>query len=72
MEEQLFLMFFTDTNKQTGLRATGKAGGEGSHPGTGKLTAGAAAGYNNIVLLCSAKLCLLKHKPVGLCNSTIL
>lgn len=61
-------MFFRDTNKQTGLEAAGKAG---SHPRIGKQTAGAAAGCNNIILLCSTKLCLLKHKPAGLCNSTV-
>lgn len=51
------------TNKETVLGAAGKAGGHGNHPGTGKQI---AAGYNNIVLLCSVKLCLLKHKPEGL------
>lgn len=71
-KKQPFLMFFTDTSKETALGAAGKARGNGSHPGTGKQTAGAAAGYNNIVLLCSAKVCLLKHKPAGLCNSIVL
>lgn len=65
-------MFFIDTNKQAELGTAAKAGGQGIHPATGKLTTGAAAGYNSIVFLCSAKLCLLKHKPAGICNTTVL